>query len=94
MEKCNMCSKKFPEKTMKKMVQVMDKKAYAQNVCPVCYHLAVNNPNYYHVTGDFFHSKTEYEAEWTRVIEEAKSYSIGPELLTELIQVLGKAMKK
>lgn len=94
MEKCSMCSKKYPEETMKKMVQVMDKKAYAQIICPVCYHLAGNNPNYYHVTGDFSYNKTEYDPEWLRVIDEAKRNAIGPETIIEIIQVFGKANKK
>lgn len=78
---------------MKHMVQVMDKKAYAQNICPGCYQLAINNPNYYHVTGDFSYSKHEYGAEWRRVFEAAERNAIGPEILTELIEVLGKALK-
>lgn len=87
MEKCSMCSNKYPEETVRKMVQVMDKKAYAQNICPVCYQLAVNNPNYYHVTGDFSHRKCEYGAEWTRVFEAAERYAIEPE-------IIGKALEK
>jgi len=87
-----MCSKQFPEATMKKMVQISGQKAYAQNICPACLPLAVNNPNYYYaanaVTGNEAHSE-----EWTSVIQEANKYAVPPQLLLELIRAYGKAMK-
>lgn len=47
MKKCHLCSKLYPEPILKTMVQIMDRKAYLQNVCPSCYSIVVNNPNYY-----------------------------------------------
>lgn len=49
MEKCSSCSKQFPEAAMKKMVQIMGRKAYIMNVCPACQSVVLNNPNYYYL---------------------------------------------
>jgi hypothetical protein len=93
MEKCSMCSKQFPEATMKKMVQISGKKAYAQNICPSCHGLAVNNPNYYIAASDFSHNDHTYSEGWGKVIEEANKYAVPPQLLSELIKAYGKTIK-
>ncbi|HHW60354.1 MAG TPA: hypothetical protein GX404_00440 [Syntrophomonadaceae bacterium] len=49
MDKCDLCSKQYPEATLKKMVQIMGRKAYLQNVCPACQAVIINNPNYYYL---------------------------------------------
>ncbi|WP_054696344.1 hypothetical protein [Syntrophomonas palmitatica] len=94
MEKCSMCSKQFPEATMKKMVQIIDRKAYAQNICPACQHLAVNNPNYYYAATNFSPNDISHSEEWARVIEEAHRYQVPPQILHELIKTFGKTKEK
>ena len=89
MEKCSMCSKTFPEETMKKMIQVMGKKAYAQNICPSCNGLAANNPNYYIAATGFTQNP-----EWEKVIDEARKHDLPAEVVTDLIQSFAKTMKK
>lgn|GEM_PF-724400 len=89
MEKCSMCSKKFPDETMYKMVQVMDRKAYAQNICPACRGLATANPNYYIAASGF-----TTNPEWDKVIEEARKQDITAEVVIDLIQSFAKTVKK
>lgn len=89
MEKCSMCTKKFPEETMKKMVQVVGKKAYAQNICPACQPLASNNPNYYTAAAGF-----SQDPEWEKVIDEAHKSEIPAEVVVDLIQSFAKTIKK
>jgi len=43
-----LCKKEFPEATLKKMVQIMDRKAYLNYICPACQTIVMNNPNYYY----------------------------------------------
>jgi DNA-directed RNA polymerase subunit RPC12/RpoP len=50
MKKCSTCSKEFPEPTLKKMVQIIDRKAYLNYICPACQSVMLNNPNYYYLT--------------------------------------------
>ncbi len=50
MEKCSICSKPYPEGTLKKMVQILDRKAYLYHVCPACQSIINNNPSYYYLT--------------------------------------------
>ncbi len=50
MEKCSMCKKEFPVSALKKMVQIVGKKAYLGQYCPVCQAVAGNNPNYYYLS--------------------------------------------
>jgi len=47
-EKCNLCSNNYPEATLRKMVQIIDRKAYLHLVCPSCQSITINNPNYYY----------------------------------------------
>jgi len=89
LEKCSMCSKNFPEETMHKMVQVMGKKAYGQNICPACHGLATANPNYYIAATGF-----SQKPEWDKVIEEGHKQDIPPEVVVDLIQSFAKTMKK
>lgn len=89
MEKCSMCSKKFPEETMHKMVQVVGKKAYAQNICPACHGLANANPNYYIAAAGF-----TQKPEWEKVIEEAGKNELPAEVVIDLIQSFAKTVKK
>lgn len=49
MEKCHFCSKLYPETVLKKMVQIIDHKAYIIWICPGCQPIVNNNPNYYQV---------------------------------------------
>lgn len=49
MEKCNICSHEYPEATLKKMVQIMDRKAYLSFICPSCQSIVMHNPNYYYL---------------------------------------------
>jgi|BioPla2DNA2_1021312.scaffolds.fasta_scaffold25604_3 hypothetical protein len=42
-----MCSKLFPKELMHTMVQILGRKAYTVEICPVCLILANNNPSYY-----------------------------------------------
>lgn len=91
MEKCSMCSKNFPEETMKKMVQVVGKKAYAQNICPACNGLANANPNYYVAATGFAQNPNP---EWEKVIEEAKKQGLPAEVVVDLIQSFVKTVKK
>lgn len=49
MTKCSCCGKQFPEATLKKMVQVMNRKAYLNNICPACQAIVLNNPSYYYL---------------------------------------------
>lgn len=44
-----MCKKEFPKSALKKMVHIIDKKAYLDIFCPVCQAVAGNNPNYYYL---------------------------------------------
>lgn len=52
MDKCSSCSKQYPEATLKKMVQVIDRKAYIMKVCPSCQSIVLNNPNYYYLADE------------------------------------------
>lgn len=52
MIKCSYCRKQFPEATMKKMVQVIERKAYLNDICPACQAILLNNPNYYYLVED------------------------------------------
>ncbi len=47
MKKCYSCSKKFPDQAMRKMVNVIGRKAYPASICPACLSVVINNPNYY-----------------------------------------------
>ncbi|WP_061213426.1 hypothetical protein [Syntrophomonas wolfei] len=49
MEKCTICSKSFPEATLRKMVQIIDRKAYLNRTCPSCQTIVANNPSYYYL---------------------------------------------
>lgn len=49
MQKCSTCSKQFPVATMKKMVQIIDRKAYLNYICPSCQSIVLNNPSYYYL---------------------------------------------
>lgn len=49
MLKCNYCAKQFPETTLKKMVQIINRKAYLNNICPSCQAILLNNPSYYYL---------------------------------------------
>ncbi|MEN6351708.1 MAG: hypothetical protein ABFD08_20250 [Syntrophomonas sp.] len=49
MEKCSNCSNSFPEAAMKKMIQIIDRKAYLHCICPSCQAIVANNPNYYYL---------------------------------------------
>ncbi len=49
MEKCNFCSKQYPVTTLKKMIQIIDRKAYMNYVCPACQSIVLNNPSYYYL---------------------------------------------
>ncbi len=48
-KKCSICSKAYPEPILKKMVQVLDRKAYLHYVCPACQAVINNNPSYYYL---------------------------------------------
>lgn len=52
MEKCSNCGKEFPEATLKKMVQLIGKKAYTKKICPFCQAVVLNNPTYYYLLED------------------------------------------
>lgn len=96
MEKCSMCSKQFPEATIIKMVQIMGRKAYLQNICPACRSLAENNPNYYEFNSNVSTnaSKAAHGEEWDKVIKESARYRITPDVAAELIGLLGKSIEK
>ncbi|MDD3269915.1 MAG: hypothetical protein PHX14_11380 [Syntrophomonadaceae bacterium] len=49
MEKCSICQKDFPEAAMKKMIQIVERKAYDKSICPSCQAIVSNNPNYYYL---------------------------------------------
>jgi hypothetical protein len=49
MKKCSCCSKQFPEATLRKMVQILNRKAYLQFICPSCQAIVINNPSYYYL---------------------------------------------
>lgn len=49
MKKCSCCSKQFPETILKKMVQIIGRKAYLQRICPSCQSIVINNPSYYYL---------------------------------------------
>ncbi|MGI5912382.1 MAG: hypothetical protein ACOX6E_07385 [Syntrophomonadaceae bacterium] len=49
MQKCSCCSQQFPEATLKKMIQIQNRKAYLQDICPSCQAIVSNNPNYYYL---------------------------------------------
>ncbi|MGI5920955.1 MAG: hypothetical protein ACOX6I_04390 [Syntrophomonadaceae bacterium] len=49
MKKCSCCSKQFPEATLRKMVQILNHKAYLQFICPSCQAIVINNPSYYYL---------------------------------------------
>lgn len=49
MQKCSTCSRQYPEATLKKMVQIIDRKAYLHYICPACQAIVLNNPNYYYL---------------------------------------------
>lgn len=49
MDKCSTCNKQFPEATLKKMVQIIDRKAYLNKICPSCQSIVLNNPSYYYL---------------------------------------------
>lgn len=49
MEKCSFCKKDFPGPTLKKMIQINDRKAYLYRVCPACQSVVLNNPTYYYL---------------------------------------------
>lgn len=49
MEKCSVCHKDFPEAAMNKMIQIIGKKAYVNNICPSCQAIVANNPSYYYM---------------------------------------------
>lgn len=42
-----MCSNNYPKEVMKVKVQILGRKAYTVEICPVCLILANNNPSYY-----------------------------------------------
>ncbi|MGR6837480.1 hypothetical protein [Syntrophomonas erecta] len=52
MEKCSICSRQYPESTLKKMIQIIDRKAYINLICPACQAVVSNNPNYYYLVDD------------------------------------------
>lgn len=52
MVKCSLCKKEFPEPAIKKMIQIIDKKAYLNCICPACQAIVMNNPNYYYFVED------------------------------------------
>ncbi|MGE5391268.1 MAG: hypothetical protein ACM3PE_09425 [Deltaproteobacteria bacterium] len=89
MEKCSMCSKKFPDETMHKMIQIVGKKAYAQNICPACRGLAAANPNYYDAAAGF-----SQDAEWVKVIDEAHKLDLPADVVIDLIQSFVRNAKK
>jgi len=39
----------YPRTILKKMIQIVDGKAYLNYVCPSCQSIAANNPNYYYL---------------------------------------------
>lgn len=47
--KCSICSKDFPRATLKKMVHIIERKAYIKQICPNCQAIASNNPHYYYL---------------------------------------------
>jgi hypothetical protein len=47
LERCYMCSNNYPKEVMKVKVQILGRKAYTVEICPVCLILANNNPSYY-----------------------------------------------
>lgn len=49
MKKCSQCKKLFPEEALKKMINILDRKAYLIYVCPNCQFIVLNNPNYYYL---------------------------------------------
>lgn len=49
MEKCDFCSKEYPEAILKKMVQILERKAYLVHICPACQPIVANNPSYYNL---------------------------------------------
>lgn len=49
LDKCSTCGKEFPKPTLKSMVQIVERKAYAQKICPSCQAMVLNNPNYYYL---------------------------------------------
>ncbi|MDD2586824.1 MAG: hypothetical protein PHT79_08060 [Syntrophomonadaceae bacterium] len=48
MDKCSTCGQQFPETILKKMIQIIDRKAYLNKICPSCQSIVLNNPNYYY----------------------------------------------
>lgn len=49
MEKCSTCGQTYPEETLKKMIQIVGRKAYLNNICPACQSIVLNNPSYYYL---------------------------------------------
>ncbi len=49
MERCNICNKDFPKAALRKMVQIIDRKAYLHQICPSCQTIVANNPSYYYL---------------------------------------------
>ncbi|MFY9323668.1 MAG: hypothetical protein WBJ34_02065 [Syntrophomonadaceae bacterium] len=50
MQKCSICNMQYPEPTLKKMVQIIERKAYLYHICPACQLVVINNPSYYYLT--------------------------------------------
>lgn len=50
MEKCTTCGKQYPEATLKKMIQIIERKAYLNYICPSCQAIVMHNPSYYYLT--------------------------------------------
>lgn len=40
----------YPQPTLKKMVQIVERKAYLYYICPACQLVVNNNPSYYYLT--------------------------------------------
>lgn len=49
LEKCSTCSQSFPEETLKRMVQIVGRKAYLNYICPSCQSIVLHNPSYYYL---------------------------------------------
>ncbi|QGU00826.1 hypothetical protein SYNTR_2232 [Candidatus Syntrophocurvum alkaliphilum] len=49
MGKCNSCSKVYPDAALKKMIHIVERKAYLNYICPSCQAIVHNNPNYYYL---------------------------------------------
>lgn len=49
MRKCSICTKQYPEPILKKMIQIIERKAYLHYICPACQSVVSNNPSYYYL---------------------------------------------